>query len=223
LARLAIAKDFLAEYAKLEKNVQSAVESAISKFDEHTYAGLYLEKLQHSRDDRIRTIRVDSFWRGVVLAPEAGDTYCLITVLPHDKANAYAASHRFSVNQALGVLEVRDEEALEQLQPPCRRSPRPAIGGCSQVSAMPTSSSSSQLMPQGLRQSLEHLKYVSEFDREFLHTGTAGFLRLFHQLGQQGVVIAGLVQDAGNRAILAGPDDLRGSGRGRAVVINSHA
>jgi hypothetical protein len=117
VARLAIAKGFLADYAKLEKSVQSAVESAIGKFAEHTHAGLHLEKLQNSRDDRIRTIRVDSFWRGVVLAPATGDTYCLITVLPHDKANAYAASRRFSVNQALGVLEVRDEEALQQLTP----------------------------------------------------------------------------------------------------------
>ena len=117
MARLAIAKGFLAEYAKLEKSVQSSVEAAIGKFAEHTYAGMHLEKLHHSRDDRIRTIRVDSFWRGVVLAPETGETYCLITVLPHDKANAYASSHRFSVNQMLGVLEVRDEEALQQLQP----------------------------------------------------------------------------------------------------------
>jgi superfamily I DNA/RNA helicase len=117
LARLAIAKDFLADYAKLEKPVRSAVEAAMSKFAEHTYAGLHLEKLQSSKDDRIRTIRIDSFWRGVVLAPEAGDTFCLITVLPHDKANAYAASHRFTVNQVLGVLEVRDEEALRHLQP----------------------------------------------------------------------------------------------------------
>ena len=81
------------------------------------YAGVHLEKLQHSRDHQIRTIRIDSFWRGVVLAPESGDTYCLITVLPHDKANTYATSHRFSVNQAIGVLEVRDEAALEQLTP----------------------------------------------------------------------------------------------------------
>jgi superfamily I DNA/RNA helicase len=117
LARLAIGVDFLAEYARLEKSVQSAVEAAISKFAEHTYAGLHLEKIQHSKDDRIRTIRIDAFWRGVVLAPDSGDTYCLIKVLPHDKANAYAASRRFSVNQAIGVLEVRNEEALEQLQP----------------------------------------------------------------------------------------------------------
>jgi superfamily I DNA/RNA helicase len=117
LPRLAIAKDFLAEYAKLEKPVRSSVEAAISKFAEHTQAGLHLEKLQNSRDGRVRTIRVDSFWRGVVLAPESGDTYCLITVLPHDKANEFAASHRFSVNETLGVLEVRDESALEQLHP----------------------------------------------------------------------------------------------------------
>jgi hypothetical protein len=135
VARLAIAKGFLAEYAKLEKNVQSSVESAITKFAEHTHAGLHLEKLQHSRDERIRTIRVDSFWRGVVLAPESGDTYCLITVLPHDKANAYATSHRFSVNQALGVLEVRDEEAIQQLRPSLQAIARPDEKRCSRTSA----------------------------------------------------------------------------------------
>jgi superfamily I DNA/RNA helicase len=117
LARLAIAKDFLAEYAGLEKPVRSAVESAMEKFAEHTHAGVHLEKLAHGKDDRIRTIRIDSFWRGVVLAPESGDTYCLLRVLPHDKAIKYAASRRFSVNQVLGVLEVRNEEALQQLEP----------------------------------------------------------------------------------------------------------
>src|SRR5208283_2765662 len=66
---------------------------------------------------RIRTIRIDSRWCGIVLAPGNGDTYCLITVLPHERANAYATSHRFSVNRALGVLEVRDEEAIQQLRP----------------------------------------------------------------------------------------------------------
>jgi hypothetical protein len=117
LARLGIAKDFLTEFSKLEKSVQLSVMGAISKFGEHTHAGLHLEKLQASRDPRVRTIRIDSFWRGIVLAPESGDSYCLITVLPHDKANAFATSQRFSVNEALGVLEVRNETALEQLQP----------------------------------------------------------------------------------------------------------
>ena len=115
MARLPIAKGFLAEYAKLEKGVQSAVEAATAKFAEHTHAVLHLEKLQHSRDGL--SGYPDSFWRGVVLAPDSGDVYRLITVLPHNKAIAYATSHRFSVNQALGVLAVRDEEAIQELQP----------------------------------------------------------------------------------------------------------
>jgi AAA domain/UvrD-like helicase C-terminal domain len=117
LARLFLSKDFLPEYARLDKQVQSAVESAIGEFTEHTYAGLHLEKLTHSKDDRIRTIRIDGSWRGVVLAPDSGDVYCLLTVMLHDKAIAYAKSRRFSVNEAVGVLEVRNEEALDELQP----------------------------------------------------------------------------------------------------------
>ena len=99
------------------RDAQSAVDAAIANFAKQAHAVPLLERPQHSRDDRIRTIRIDSRWRGIVLAPGDGDTYCLITVLPHEKANAYAAGHRFSVNGALGVLEVRDEEAIQQLQP----------------------------------------------------------------------------------------------------------
>ena len=137
VVRLAIAKDFLAEYAKLDKGAQSAVDAAVAKFAKQAGDGPYLETPRHSRDNRIRTIRIDSIWRGVVLAPDTGDTYCLITVLPHEKANAFAASHRFSVNQALGVLEVRDEDAIRQLEPslPVAAS---MPGGCSLMSATPT-------------------------------------------------------------------------------------
>ena len=111
MTRLAIAKGFLAEYAKLGKAVQSAVDAAVAKFAKHARPTLYLEEPEHSRDDRIRLIRVDDRWRVVILAPPTGDTYCLVTVLPLDEANAYAASHRFSVNRAFGVLEVWDEES----------------------------------------------------------------------------------------------------------------
>jgi len=100
LPRLAIDKDFMGDFSRLEKSVQYSVMKIFEKFDEHTYAGVHLEKLQHPRDDRVRTIRIDINWRGVVLAPEAGDTYCLLKVLPHEKAYAYARSRKFSVNQA---------------------------------------------------------------------------------------------------------------------------
>lgn len=124
MPKLGIAKDFLADYAKLQKPVQKAVDAAIEKFGEHTHAGLHLEKLANAKDPRIRTIRVNQFYRGVVLAPDSGDEFLLLTVLPHDDANAYAVSRRFTVNQALGVLEVRNQQALDGIEPALRQAAR---------------------------------------------------------------------------------------------------
>ncbi|TYB42690.1 AAA family ATPase [Actinomadura chibensis] len=117
MAQLAIADSFMPQYAKLEPKVRKGVDAAIAKFAEHTHAGLHLEKLNNAKDPRIRTIRIDQFWRGVVLAPDKGDVYCLLAVMPHDDAIAWARSRKFSVNQAIGVLEVRDQQALEEMSP----------------------------------------------------------------------------------------------------------
>jgi hypothetical protein len=126
LARLAIGKSFLTEYGRLDKEVQGAVDAAIANFAKHPHPGSHLEKPQRGWDDRIRTLEVDSRWRGIVLAPMTGDTYCLVTILPKDKAKAYATSHRFSVNPALGVLEVRDEEAIHRLQSLLEEASKPS-------------------------------------------------------------------------------------------------
>ena len=112
MARLAIGKEFLAEYAKLDRNTRSAVDTAIAEFARHTHAGPFLETPRDSRDSRIRTIGIDRVWRGVVLAPDSGDTYCLLTVLPHEKVSEFAASRRFGAARTSGALEVRDEEEL---------------------------------------------------------------------------------------------------------------
>ena len=125
MARLAIAKDFLAEYAKLDADARRAVEALVTEFARRPHAWRYLEKPRRGLDDRVRLFRVNSLWRGVVLAPDSGDTYCLVTILPHEKAFAYAAGHRFSVNQALGVLETRDEATIQQLRPALQSAARP--------------------------------------------------------------------------------------------------
>jgi hypothetical protein len=38
-------------------------------------------------------------------------------VTPHDKAIEYARTRKFSVTQALGVVEVADDAARERIQP----------------------------------------------------------------------------------------------------------
>lgn len=120
MPRLTIDCDFLKSYAKLEKHVQRAVDEVFAKFAEHTFAGLHLERLGGSKDPRIRTIKITNFWRGLVLAPTSGEEYTLLCVLPHDEANRYATSKKFSVNLAIGVAEVRDQGGLEAIEPALR-------------------------------------------------------------------------------------------------------
>jgi superfamily I DNA/RNA helicase len=125
VARLAIAEGFRPAYAKLDPDARRAVETVVTEFARRPHAWRYLERPQQALDDRIRLFRVNSLWRGVVLAPATGDTYCLVTILPHDQAFAYAAGHRFGVNQALAVLEARDEEAIRQLEPALQPAAQP--------------------------------------------------------------------------------------------------
>jgi superfamily I DNA/RNA helicase len=107
-------RDFLMEFAALEKPVQKRVFEVFEKFATATHAGLHLEKLTHQKDPQLRTIRINDFWRGVVLKAESGDSYLLLKVLPHDKANDWAAKHRASVNEATQGIEIRNDVALER-------------------------------------------------------------------------------------------------------------
>jgi len=126
VARLAITRDVLSQYARLGKSVQNAVEAAIAEFANDPHADLRLEKVPGSRDDRMRLVRLADTWYGVVLAPAGGGTYCLLTILPCDQALAHAISRRFGVNAAIGVLEVSNDEAIQQLQPSLQAAAGPA-------------------------------------------------------------------------------------------------
>ncbi|MEV6820573.1 UvrD-helicase domain-containing protein [Nocardiopsis dassonvillei] len=127
MAQLAVHRDFFQEFAKLEKPVQERVTEVFAKFEEATHSGLHLEKIARARDDRFRTIRIDQFWRGVVLAPTTGDTYTLLRVLAHDKAYEWARTRKASVNMATGGIELRDVEAIDSsiphLEKMARRAP----------------------------------------------------------------------------------------------------
>ncbi|MFE5585389.1 hypothetical protein [Kitasatospora sp. NPDC056531] len=114
MATLGMHRDFLLEFAALEKSVQRRVFEAFEKFTVATHTGAHLEKLTNQRDPRIRTIRITDFWRGVLLKEDEGDSYLLLKVLPHDKANDWACKHRGSVNAATQGIEIRNDVALER-------------------------------------------------------------------------------------------------------------
>lgn len=114
MATLAIDRDFLLDFAKLEQSVQARVSEVFEKFDSATHTGLHLEKIKNARNPQFRSIRITQFWRGIVLAPKSGDTFTLLKVLPHDDAYTWAERRDVSVNQITGSIEVRDDAAFDE-------------------------------------------------------------------------------------------------------------
>ncbi|MEU7093318.1 UvrD-helicase domain-containing protein [Kitasatospora aureofaciens] len=124
MPQLAFANSFWESYDVLEKPVKAGVRKAMQKFQQlsvpelHADKGLHLESVDKARDPRMRTIRINDFWRGVVLAPDDGsDVFLLINVVPHDDAYTWAAKRLYTVNTATRALEVRNVVAIEQLTP----------------------------------------------------------------------------------------------------------
>lgn len=121
MARLAMAKSAMQDYARLDRPIRAKVDALWDKFAEHTHAGLHLEKLTNARDPRLRTVRVDQFYRGIVLASDSGDLLVLVRIVTHDEADRWAPRHVFKINPASGAAEVIDVGAEE--------APPPAVGG----------------------------------------------------------------------------------------------
>jgi superfamily I DNA/RNA helicase len=122
--QLAFANSFWESYDSLEKPVKAGVRKAMQKFqllsvpELHADKGLHLESVQNAQDTRMRTIRINDFWRGVVLAPDDGsDVFLLVNVVRHDDAYTWAAKRLYTTNSATRALEVRNVVALEQLTP----------------------------------------------------------------------------------------------------------
>ncbi|MEU9360763.1 UvrD-helicase domain-containing protein [Streptomyces sp. NPDC048301] len=123
MPHLAFDIDFCAQLSKLQGSVKQGVFDAWEKFERLPLdqlfkdQGLKLESLKQARDPHIRTIRIDQGTRGVVLAPDSGDTYVLLRVMPHDKAIAWAVKQKASINTVTRAVEIRDIAVLEELTP----------------------------------------------------------------------------------------------------------
>ncbi|MFI1048096.1 UvrD-helicase domain-containing protein [Streptomyces griseoruber] len=124
MPQLAFASSFWESYDLLEKRVKAGVRKAMQKFQQltvselHADKGLHLESVENARDPRMRTIRINDFWRGVVLAPDDGsDVFLLVNVVRHDDAYTWAAKRLYTTNSATRGLEVRNVVAIEQLTP----------------------------------------------------------------------------------------------------------
>ncbi|WP_075738458.1 UvrD-helicase domain-containing protein [Streptomyces acidiscabies] len=133
MPQLAFANSFWESYDVLEKPVKAGVRKAMQKFQQLSVhelqadKGLHLESVHNARDPRMRTIRINDFWRGVVLAPDDGsDVFLLVNVVPHDDAYTWAAKRLYTTNSATRALEVRNAVAIEQLTPVLEKAAKSA-------------------------------------------------------------------------------------------------
>ena len=132
MKKMVFEKKFVASFYKLEKNIQQRVLELPAKFAEHTHAGIHLEKLTVAADPRIRTVRVDQSWRGVV-ADMGNEQYALLHVLPHDEAYRWVERNRLGVNPVTGIVEITDigtaTELVATLETDTKDEP---VGGASE-------------------------------------------------------------------------------------------
>ena len=117
MPQLALDKGVFVDIAKADKAVAKKVGEVFGEFEAATHTGLHLEPIKNARNPRYRSIRIDRGWRGIVLAPDKGDIYTLLKVLPHDDAYQWAVRTNISVNSATGGIEIRDEVAIEETLP----------------------------------------------------------------------------------------------------------
>lgn len=114
-ARVVTSDLFGRSYSQLDGSIKSRVLDFIIKLQERPdMPGLDLKTPEGVPDSRIKTARVNDFWRAVLIELPKSSGYVLLAVKPHDDAYEFAGKLRFGVNEVTGALEVVDEAALHE-------------------------------------------------------------------------------------------------------------
>lgn len=107
--KVAIASDFLSSFSKIPRGQQAKVLDFITKFKaDPAVPGINYEKIQGARDPKLRSVRIDEAYRGIVLKPDVGNVYVLLWVDLHDRAYQWAKNKVYEINPGTGSLQVID-------------------------------------------------------------------------------------------------------------------
>lgn len=114
--QVALSDSFLTALARLPKPIQKKVREFTSKFRENpTSAAINYESLHAMRDPKVRTVRIDQSYRGVVVHPPTGNLYMLVWVDNHDEAMDWAKHKVFDINATTGAIQVVDMQFVTQV------------------------------------------------------------------------------------------------------------
>lgn len=94
---------------KIDGSIKSRVWDFLEKLaKDPSSVGLHIEPIRNSQDKRVRTGRVNDFWRAVLfkLNKNGGTHWLIYGVFPHDKAIALAKKITLDFNPVSGVSEI---------------------------------------------------------------------------------------------------------------------
>jgi mRNA-degrading endonuclease RelE of RelBE toxin-antitoxin system len=105
--KVAISEDFLEAFAEVPKNKQKKVRRFIQKFRANPRSsGINYEKIKGAQDPKLRSVRIDQEYRGIVLKPGTGNVYMLLWVDHHDDAYQWAQNKVVQIHPETGSIQV---------------------------------------------------------------------------------------------------------------------
>lgn len=107
MPQVALSADFLKAFARIPRGQQKKVRQFLDKFRaDPTAAAINYEPISTMRDPKVRTVRIDKAYRGIVIHPPKGDVYLMVWVDHHDEAMDWARNKVFEVNRVTGSFQV---------------------------------------------------------------------------------------------------------------------
>ena len=94
-----------------------------------TASGLNYERVQGTRDRKLRSLRIDGSYRATVSKPGLGNTHIPLWADKHDEAYEWARRHRCDINPQTGAIQVYEPESVEHAQPHATHGEYAAVTG----------------------------------------------------------------------------------------------
>jgi superfamily I DNA/RNA helicase/mRNA-degrading endonuclease RelE of RelBE toxin-antitoxin system len=125
---VALGSEFLTAFAHIPRAKQGKVLEFVNKFRANpALPGINYEKLKHTKDSNLRSVRIDQAYRGIVLKPDANNVYVLLWVDHHDEAYKWAANKVCRIHPETGSLQVIPVEESEAAPPPMEQPAQPGL------------------------------------------------------------------------------------------------
>jgi len=114
-AKISISIDFLQAFSRIALSEQKRVREFIEKFQENPLSkAINYEQIYDFKDKNLRTARISSSYRAIVLHPEKGNNFILLWVDHHDEAMKWARNKKIDINKYTGAIQVIDYDIIEK-------------------------------------------------------------------------------------------------------------